>query len=231
MGFFDAHPEFFLSSTTGATPNRLNRRYEAIIDWNRLALRGARVLDIASHDGRWSFAALDAGAAYVLGVEARSRLTECARRNLAPYDSRSWDVITGDIWDALPQLSPGGFDVVLCLGFFYHTTEHMRLLGEIKRLKPRWLVIDGLISPLPGSVIELRKERTSEEAATTDTFATGLETALVGVPSREALEEMLGSFHLDFEYFDWHSRGITDWTDIKDYESRTRVTVRCHNLM
>jgi SAM-dependent methyltransferase len=229
MGFFDAHPEFFLSSTTGATPNRLNRRYEAIIDWNRLALRGARVLDIASHDGRWSFAALDAGAAYVLGVEARSRLTEWAKRNLAPCESGRWDIITGDVWQALPQLSPRRFDVVLCLGFFYHTTEHMRLLGEIKRLMPRWLVIDGLISSLPGRVIELREERTSDEAASTDTFATGQDSTLVGVPTREALEEMLRAFRFDFEYFDWQSRGITNWKDIEDYERRTRVTLRCRN--
>lgn len=43
------------------------------------------LLDIASHDGRWSFAAYKAGAEYVAGIEARSQLTNLAYENMQHY--------------------------------------------------------------------------------------------------------------------------------------------------
>ena len=57
-GFFDAYPRFFETSQTSTQPWRLNLRHEAIFGDNAAAFPGARVLDIASHDGRWSLAAL-----------------------------------------------------------------------------------------------------------------------------------------------------------------------------
>ena len=66
-GFFDDYPLFFSTSQTGPAPNRLNQRYRACIEWNEPAIRGQRVLDLASHDGRWSFAAIKAGAINAVG--------------------------------------------------------------------------------------------------------------------------------------------------------------------
>ena len=57
MGFFSTHSRFFESSVVGSWPERLDARYEAIVTPNKDAFTGARVLDLASHDGRWSFAA------------------------------------------------------------------------------------------------------------------------------------------------------------------------------
>jgi ribosomal protein L11 methylase PrmA len=48
-------------------------------------IRGRRVLDIASHDGRLSFGANNAAAEYVLGIEAQQRLMENARDNMREY--------------------------------------------------------------------------------------------------------------------------------------------------
>ena len=69
--FFDEHPRFLDTGSVFTERHRLNLRHRAIIERNRDILAGARVLDIASHDGRWSFAALKAGAAHVTGIEAR----------------------------------------------------------------------------------------------------------------------------------------------------------------
>ena len=49
----------------------MNERYEALFASNRDIFDGARVLDLATHDGRYSFAALKTGAAHVTGVEVR----------------------------------------------------------------------------------------------------------------------------------------------------------------
>ena len=57
-GFFDQYPRFYDTSETFAYPSRLNLRHEAIFAENTDIFEGRRVLDIASHGGRWSFAAL-----------------------------------------------------------------------------------------------------------------------------------------------------------------------------
>ena len=57
-GFFDQYPRFYETSETFAYPSRLNLRHEAIFAENTDIFEGRRVLDIASHGGRWSFAAL-----------------------------------------------------------------------------------------------------------------------------------------------------------------------------
>ena len=64
--------------------NRLRCRYDAIINANVDILEGAKVLDVASHNGRWSAAAILGGkAAHVTGVEPRAELVEAATRTAA----------------------------------------------------------------------------------------------------------------------------------------------------
>jgi predicted RNA methylase len=83
--FFDRHPRFFETSTVGTWSQRLALRYEAIVDSNRDIFPNAKVLDLASHDGRWSYAALCAGAAHVTGIEARPELIAAADENMKHY--------------------------------------------------------------------------------------------------------------------------------------------------
>src|SRR4051794_37170689 len=77
--FFNRHPEFLDTSDTAASRSRLNMRHLGIIKENQDVLRGSRVLDIASHDGRWAFAALQAGASHVTGIEGRRELIKHAQ--------------------------------------------------------------------------------------------------------------------------------------------------------
>jgi predicted RNA methylase len=83
--FFDDYPLFYGSSKTSATSARLAASYSAIIKAHQALIGGSRVLDLASHDGRWSFAALAAGAAHVVGIEARQELVANACANFAEY--------------------------------------------------------------------------------------------------------------------------------------------------
>ena len=97
--------------------NRMNERYEALFASNRDIFDGARVLDLASHDGRYSFAALKTGAARVTGVEVRESLIQKAQETFAFYgqDPATYRFICGDVFEVLEreQLE---VDVVLCLG-------------------------------------------------------------------------------------------------------------------
>ena len=61
-------------------------------------LRGPRVLDLGCHDGRWSFAAIEAGACHVIGSEARAQLAK-KRRRIQP--AVAYDIVTGDAIEAL----------------------------------------------------------------------------------------------------------------------------------
>src|SRR4051795_7628198 len=79
QGFFERFPRFYETSETSSFPWRLNLRHEAIFGEDGDLFAGARVLDVASHDGRWSLAALEAGAASVLGIEARPDLVANAK--------------------------------------------------------------------------------------------------------------------------------------------------------
>ena len=103
--FFDDHPEFLETSHTAATKGRLNLRHLAIIKENEDILRGRSVVDIASHDGRWSYAALEAGATRVIGIEGRQSLVENAKRTLAAKgvpESR-YTMIKGDVHRRIAQ--------------------------------------------------------------------------------------------------------------------------------
>lgn len=228
-GFFNDYPRFLSTSSTEAAPDRLNQRYRALIEANRDIIAGQNVLDLASHDGRWSFAAHKAGAKHVLGIEARPHLVEAAEQMLKHYGALDgWvDFLEDDVLHALDELRPtqaGRFDTVFCFGFLYHTIDHMPLLRKIAQLRPKHLIVDTAISLRPGNLIELREEPVAKES----NAAGESELALVGKPTKEALEAMLGAAGFgEFRYYDWHRAGIDRWDDLKPYYVGARVSARC----
>ena len=228
-GFFDDYPRFQSpSSQTTAPLNRLNQRYRACIEWNEEIIRGKRILDIAAHDGRWSFAAIKMGAVKVVGIEARDNLVQASVNNFRQYgiSDRSYRFISGDVFEWLDKIEPHSIDTVFLFGFFYHQENHMLLLSKIGRLRPKHLIIDTEISLDPNPIISLRYERTEGElnAAGVGQAARGV--VISGAPSRSGLKFMLSSFGWTFDYYDWHNAGIRRWDDIVDYQESWRVTVR-----
>lgn len=230
--FFDKHPRFFATSRTAPHRGRLNLRYEAIFAENRDIFAGARVLDIASHDGRWSFAALETGATEVLGIEAREELVDAARENLAHYgaDASSYRFVAGDVFEVLGR-EEGEVDVVLCLGFLYHTLRYPELLRRIRDRDPRYLVIDTVVvSGNAKPVVHLYTERTERERnAVLDSFSHGTKT-VVGWPSVQGLEALVEAYGFAVEsYSDWGSliRDNPDVENVSDYGAARRVTARC----
>ena len=131
--FFHHFPRFVETSETGPWLDRLNARYLALIHANRDLIRGASILDLASHDGRFSFAALQNGASRVVGIEHEPHLVRKASENMEFHD-----------------------DIVFCFGILYHINDHMRLLSTIAEFEPRSLIIDSNISHIGPAAIELR---------------------------------------------------------------------------
>lgn len=231
--FFDAFPRFYETSETSAHRGRLNLRYEAIFAANRDVFAGTRVLDIASHDGRWSLAALKTGAAQVIGIEARGELVRAAEENLALYagGDGGHTFIEGDIFEVLARQKLA-VDVVLCLGFLYHTLRYNELMSRIREIGPSYLIIDTKVVPRARKpVVQLRINEAAarQAAAVADSYSYDNRT-LVGKPSLSALKLIVETYGFEIEGFsDWDSL-IQDYpgaSHVGDYATGQRVTARC----
>ena len=219
--FFDSFPRFVDTSATGPWKDRLNARYVALIHSNRELLRDARVLDLASHDGRFTFAALQNGASKVVGIELDHLLHREAIANFELYGAppERYDFVLGDILERLDDVEP--FDVVFCFGVLYHLTDHMRLLSAIAAREPEYLIIDTHVSGLDGAVIELFSARGATPPPAGST--------LHGRPTAAALESMMSYFGWTVEYYDWSTSDLASIEHMDGYKTGTRVTmlVRC----
>lgn len=228
--FFDDYPRFFDTSEVFSGADRLNLRYEALFAEHPDRFEGARVLDITSHDGRWSLAALRTGAAHVTGIEARPDAVDRARQNFDHYgvDDNSYRFITGDIFEVLAQQN-FDVDVVMCLGFLYHTYRHTELLHRIRQLAPSWVLMDT--SVLPGErqpLVKLRVDRAENPAqATLDPFAYDGGT-VVGRPSIPAVFRMLEAYDFGVQQqYDWPAliAGHPQAQGVDDYNKGSRASV------
>jgi hypothetical protein len=231
--FFEQFPLFYLTSSTAASIARLNLRYEAIFGENRDIIAGASVLDLASHDGRWSLAALDAGARSVIGIEARPELVKAATANLGAYGYGEDRVrfVTGDVHEVMSTQDLAA-DVVLCLGFLYHTLRYNELLHQIRRTQARYLIIDTfspfMNGPVP-NVNVLTEDADEEGKAAADSYTHG-PSVLVGRPNLAAIRIMLGAYGYRVERLsDWDGllRDNPGTENCGDYANGSRITARC----
>jgi 16S rRNA G966 N2-methylase RsmD len=232
MNFFDEYSQFYHTSKTKPFPNRLNKRYEALIESNINLIKNKSILDIASHDGRWSFAALKNDAKYVLGIEGRKELVENSIKNMKMYkiSDTKYDFVVGDIHEEIKKLKQNTFETVFCFGFFYHTLDHNLLLREIKRLNPKNLILDTVISNLDLPIIELIEEDSDVEMYAIKNSENKNKNVLVGHPSKKAIEHMLENLGFEYHYYDWHDGHIQNWNDLESYESKRRITLVAKNL-
>ena len=251
QGFFDDFNRFYGTSSTGASPARLNRRYDAIIAPNAATLRGRRVLDIASHDGRWALAALKAGAAHVVGIEARQDLVKHAEANLAHYgiDKSSYRFVCADAFEGVR--SAGSFEVVICAGFYYHTVRHAELFDLMERTGAQLIVVDTAVAPsvafrkeeLPASsatytrpidgayFIQISIDQVARQSDAVEDALTRNRATLVGRPSVAAMEFIAGHFGFSVRRFDWAAllAAHADAVDaLIDYRRGWRETFNCH---
>lgn len=233
--FFEQFPRFYLTSSTAPTTARLNLRYEAIFGENRDIFAGASVLDLASHDGRWSLAALATGARSVTGIEARPELVKAATENLGEYGygADRARFVTGDVHEVL-NTRDFAADVVLCLGFLYHTLRYNELLHGIRRTDARYLIIDTfspyMMGPVP-NVNVMTEHDDGQGSAAADTYTHG-PSVLVGLPNLAAIRTMLDAYGYRVERLsDWAGllRDNPGADNCGDYANGKRITIRCVN--
>ena len=229
--FADDYPRFMEVSELTPQPERMNERYEAVFASNRDIFDGARVLDLASHDGRYSFAALKTGAAHVTGLEVRQSLIDKAQETFGFYgqDPETYRFVCGDLFEVLAH-EKFDVDVVLCLGYLYHTYRHTELLYRLHDLAPQHLIVDTMVVPGTQPTLRIYREPDSEDirSAARDAYSVGR--VLVAWPSVPALELLLAAYGFEIEsMYDWKSRlaGQRPIPGLKGYANGKRVTLRC----
>jgi 16S rRNA G966 N2-methylase RsmD len=233
--FFDRFPQFAETSSTASRPARLNIRHHGMFEANQPIFQGAKVLDLASHDGRWSMAALDAGASHVTGVEGRPELVKEAESTFSLYgvDASRYRFINDDMFDVLRDPVANGIDVdvVMCLGFIYHTLRYQDLFAGIRALKPKYFLIDTAVIKHDKAMVLVHSEDSSKESAGLDhTFQVGGR-LITGRPSPSALELMLDVHGFTVtSRFDWATYLAENHPNNKtvaSYRDGKRVTWLC----
>ena len=117
------------------------------------------MLDLASHDGRFSLAVLLTGAAEVVGIEHDRQLADHAAAHMERHriDPSRYRFERRDLFQSFLDLGP--FDIVLCFGILYHVNDHLHLLSNIAEVEPKTVIIDSNVSKRDGAVIELQTPR------------------------------------------------------------------------
>ncbi len=227
MGFFDflvSHPRY---SANAADIARLNQRRTFLIEPFRSEIAGAKVLDIAAHDGRWSYALAEAGAADVHGIEPRTDLiADYASFPETDYKGRV-RLDEGDLYDALPFLAAKGvtYDIVALFGIYYHVMDHFWILRQIQRLQPRLILIDSEFMKGESPFIQLSKERTDKHLNAAPQIE-GQEVAIKGTPSSVAMERMAEALNYRVHWLDWDRLAEADRIGVQDYYREGRMIRR-----
>jgi len=230
VGFFDFLADTARYQDSPLALNRLNMRHRFIVQPFAADIAHRRVLDLAAHDGRWSYALSAAGAREVVGVEARQDLID----EFAGYPrnevSSKVTLKQGDVFEALPAFAAAGetFDVVAIFGLYYHIMDHYRLLRLVHALSPELIIIDSDFLNRPQPLIRLRLEST-DKSMNSIAHVAGQDAAPVGAPSRSAMDLMANSLGYSTEWANWDTLPPAQRGGLKEYftqdEWRSRDTV------
>ncbi len=208
--------------------DRLNTRHRYLVEPFLSDIRDARVLDLASHDGRWPYAYATAGAREVVGIEGRQELIDEFQNYPDGPEKDRVRLIQGDINVEVPKLveAHDRFDVVTVLGIYYHITTHYELLSKIRQLRPKLIIIDSEFMNTKEKQIQLILEDPSKRMNTLAAFD-GQEKTVKGVPSRGAMEMMASNLGYALEWLDWNRLPGRHRVGVQDYYRegpKTRAT-------
>jgi len=133
---------------------RLLERKKRIIDANLDAISGKTIVDLASNNGRWSYAAIEAGATKVISIEGRQERIDDAKQYFSDLKvSDKIETNCGDMYHWLFENADLRPDTVFCLGIYYHIMDHYFLLKQIANLQPKTVIIDsGFVRSFRNSV-------------------------------------------------------------------------------
>ena len=205
----------------------LNGRVDTLLARHEDAIRDCRVLDLASHMGTFSYAALQMGARHVHGVDTEGALLakgeDLFRRMQVPQDTYVFE--ERDVFEFLEDCEPDRFDTVFCFGLLYYVMEPLRLLKLMAKVAKKCILLDTFTAryaalqgkdalqyypnisdemlDLPILLTSLTQSE-KKDYRLPETFPyKGKQLSLTTFPSRALLEIWFQILALDFRFLEW----------------------------
>lgn len=215
QGLLKAHGEM---ESVGVR-QRLIERHKRIIEPNRDCFEGKSVLDLASHNGRWTYAAIKAGASYILGIESRQELIDTGLADFARFPRESYDFACGDVYDMVTiakQYGRAQFDTILCLGLYYHISDHYLLFRKMRSLNPSTIIID---TPLVKSDVPLIRYGIEDSADKSNAISEHQDVAMAmrGIASQGFIMLAAQLSGYSVSYVPWKARDCEFPEPVADY--------------
>lgn len=224
MNFFETYEDFTKSSVVGSDLNRLKFRHKNIIE--SISYKNKTVLDLGSHDGRWSFAALNAGASSVVGIEYNEDLILKAESIKKKYQWENVDFIKDDNISFLKK-NDLMYDIILCCGVFYHTLKHLEYFKYMSNAFNECIILDTQVWPTQDPMVHIQLESSGwdgngygnidHEIYINDTP----KNILTGIPSESYVRLLAKGFGLSVEKLDY-TKEIIDQHKLVDYAMKQR---------
>jgi SAM-dependent methyltransferase len=192
------------------------RRYffDALLGVTGGSLKGRRVLDLGCNAGFFSLQAIEAGADFVLGVDARESYIQQSELvfQAKGVDASRYRFEQGNLFEHTFQES---FDTVLCLGLLSVVSKPVALFELMSRVGAELIVIDTGLSRFPEGFFEVSRLAEPRNA---------VDHEMVLVPTRQAVFDLAGQFGYDTVAL---ARKVTDETSMQDYTSDRRLAFIC----
>jgi SAM-dependent methyltransferase len=122
----------------------LNSRIEVLLEQNRDCIRGRRILDIGSHIGTFSYAALRMEGKCVHGIDTEAdtvkRCHDLFRQHEVPSSDYRFEV--ADVMVFLNNLPDNYYDTIFCFGTLYYIEEPLGLLRQMNRVASQAIILD-----------------------------------------------------------------------------------------
>jgi len=191
------------------------RRYilDPIVKLYGGSLKGKRLLDLGCNSGFWSLCAIEEGADFVLGIDARPMFIEQANFvfEVKEIDKSKYKFISANIFD-VNLLEYGPFDIVLCLGLLYHVNKPIALLEKIAEANDDILVIDTRISNGWGSCLKVVLDYEGPDSY--------VDSKVVMLPTRRAIFDIVKQFGYSVVML---KPPFTDYEGVWDYRWERRA--------
>lgn len=204
----------------------LNGRVDTLLARHADVIQDCQVLDLASHMGTLSYAALQLGARQVHGVDTEEAMIRKGENLFNQMEVRpdTYRFEVKDVFEFLEACEPDSFDTVLCFGLLYYVMEPFRLLKLMERVARKCILLDTFTAryaALQGKDAQ-QYQHLKDETFETPILLTSLtqsakkdyrlpnsfpykgkELALTTFPSRALLEIWFQVLGLDFRFLEW----------------------------
>jgi SAM-dependent methyltransferase len=185
--------------------------FDALVRLFGGSLAGLRILDLGCSAGFWALHAIEAGADFVLGIDAEKTQIEQAQLvfEAKGIDPARYRFVQENIFAA--DLS-GHFDVVLCLALMHQISKPVELFELMCSVGAEVILIETELARSSSSAFELSRPRKA------------IDHDIALVPSRAAVIELAAAFGLGTVPL---ARNMTNYAGLDDYRRQQRLAFFC----